>query len=71
MMVSASTYYFNSHKDKEGSAEVGVGFKYAALHSGSIAIGAFIIAVIRFIRIVFMYLARKAEQQSGDNIMVK
>jgi len=71
IMVSASTYYFNSDKDNEGSAEVGVGFKYAALHSGSIAIGAFIIAVIRFIRIVFMYLARKAEQQSGENIVVK
>ena len=74
IMVSASTYYFNSGPDKdpaEGSAEVGAGFKYAFIHQGSIAIGAFIIAVVRFIRIVFMYLAKKAEDQAGDNIVVK
>lgn len=74
VMVSSSTYYFNSEKDtdhEEGSAEVGVGFKYALLHSGSIAIGAFVIAVVRFIRIVFMYLARQAEKQSGENPAVK
>ena len=40
-------------------------------HSGSIAIGAFIIAIIRFIRIVFLYLAKKAEAASGDNQAVK
>jgi len=61
VMVSASTYYFNSNpndeENLEGSAEVGLGFHYAFLHSGSIAIGAFIIALVRFIRIVFLYLA--------------
>ena len=29
VMVSASTYYFNSNSHSEGSAEVGLGFKYA------------------------------------------
>jgi solute carrier family 44 (choline transporter-like protein), member 2/4/5 len=74
VMVSASSYYFNSgpeFEEPEGSAEVGAGFKYAFLHQGSIAIGSFIIALIRFIRIVFMYLAREAEKQSGDNAAVK
>jgi hypothetical protein len=71
VMVSASTYYFNSNSEGEGSAEVGLGFHYTLLHAGSIAIGAFIIALIRFIRIVFMYLAKEAEKQSGDNAVVK
>lgn len=62
VMVSASTYYFNSNPNEEGSAEVGLGFHYTVLHAGSIAIGAFIIALIRFIRIVFMYLAKQAEK---------
>jgi hypothetical protein len=75
VMVSASTYYFNSDPNDpeklEGSAEVGLGFHYAFLHSGSIAIGAFIIALVRFIRLVFLYLAEQAEKQSGDNVVVK
>ena len=59
VMVSASTYYFNSNSNSEGSAEVGLGFKYAHLyHSGSIAIGAFVIALVNFIRLIFVYIAR-------------
>jgi hypothetical protein len=46
-MVAASTYYFNSNRTKDGEAEVALGFKYAHInHTGSIAFGAFIIAVI-------------------------
>jgi len=72
VMVSAATYYFNSDADHEGSAEVGTGFNWAFnYHAGSIAIGAFVIALIRFIRIVFVYLAQQAEQASGDNEAVK
>ena len=33
--------------------------------------GAFIIALIRFIRIVFYHLAKKAEKASGDNAAIK
>lgn len=40
-------------------------------HAGSIAIGAFIIALIRFIRIVFVYIAQQIEEASGDNPAVK
>jgi choline transporter-like protein 2/4/5 len=58
-MVAASTYYFNSNPNEEGSAEVSLGFKFAYLnHMGSIAFGAFIIAVIQFIRFVFLYAAK-------------
>jgi solute carrier family 44 (choline transporter-like protein), member 2/4/5 len=63
VMVSASTYYFNSAPGQpDGSAEVMTGVEWAfCCHAGSIAIGAFIIAIIRFIRIVFVYLAQQAE----------
>ena len=72
VMVSAATYYFNSSAEQEGEAEVGLGFNFAYVyHSGSIAIGAFIIALIQFIRIVFMYLAEQAEKASGDNPAIK
>jgi solute carrier family 44 (choline transporter-like protein), member 2/4/5 len=58
VMVSAATYYFNSDAAYEGDAEVGTGISWAFnYHAGSIAIGAFVIALIRFIRIVFVYLA--------------
>jgi hypothetical protein len=60
-MVSASTYYFNSNKDKDGEAEVGLGFKFAYLyHVGTIAFGSFIIALITFIRYIFLYAAKAA-----------
>ena len=68
VMVGAATYYFDSNPQKEGSASICRGFKFAYMnHAGSIAMGAFIIAVIRFIRIVFVYLAKKLEKASGDN----
>jgi len=57
-MVAASTYYFDSNKDKEGEANVSVGFKYAYMnHAGSLAFGSFVVALVQFIRAVFMTLA--------------
>lgn len=38
---------------------------------GSIAFGAFIIALIRFIKMIFYYLAKKAQKQGGDNPAIK
>ena len=71
-MVSASTYYFNSSPTKDGEAEVSLGFKFAYMyHLGSIAFGSFLIALIQFIRIVFMVIAEKAREASGDNPAVK
>jgi hypothetical protein len=71
IMVSACTYYWDSAPDHEGNARVSEGFSACFSHAGSLAIGSFIIAVIRFIRIVFMFLAKQIEKQSGDNPVVK
>jgi len=72
-MVAASTYYFNSSKEKgEGSAEVMTAFHFCyKYHSGSLAFGSFIIALIQFIKFIFLYMAQKAETMSGENTMVK
>ena len=72
IMAAASTYYFNSNAEKEGQAELVYSIKLAHVyHTGSIAVGAFIIALIEFIKIVFMYAAKKAEQASGGNKVIK
>ena len=75
VIVGAATYYFNNHRDKqdeEASADIMYGFKCAYLHHmGSIAFGAFIIALIRFVKIIFYYLAKQAEKSSGENAGVK
>jgi len=60
-MVAASTYYWNSNPNHDGDAEVGLGFKFAYVyHMGSLAFGSFIIALVQFIRIIFIYTAKKA-----------
>lgn len=72
VMVSAASYYFDSDASKEGSATVGLGFKFAhRYHAGSLAVGSFVIALIRFIKILFLYAAKQAEKASGDNRIVK
>jgi hypothetical protein len=61
VMVSATTYYFDSNSEREGDANVKLGFTLAYMcHAGSLAIGAFIIALVQFIRIVFMTIAEHA-----------
>lgn len=68
VMVSATTYYFDSNEDREGYADVGLGFHLAYLsHAGSLAFGSFIVALVQFIRIVFMTLAEQLKKTSGDN----
>lgn len=58
ILCSAASYYFDSNKDLDGSADVGYAFRAAMVnHAGSIAVGAFVIAVVRFIRICFLYFA--------------
>ena len=72
VMVSATSYYFDSHKDKDGEANVSLGFKFTYLyHIGSIALGSFIIAVMQMIRLIFMTLAEQAKRASGENAAVK
>jgi len=49
--VGASSYYFTSSSEKEGSGEIMLGFKWASItNMGSLAFGAFIIAMIKIIR---------------------
>lgn len=75
VIVGAVTYYFNNdrdHPDEEKGADIIFGFKCAYIyHAGSIALGSFIIAVIRFIRFTLYYLAKKLEKASGDNKAIK
>ena len=71
-MVATATYYFDSNAERDGNADVGIGFKFAFMfHAGSLAFGSFIIAVVQFIRTVFAVLAEQAENASGDNAAVK
>lgn len=72
VMASAATYYFDSDPNHEGYADVGLAFKLCYVyHAGTIAFGALIIAIVRFIRIVFLYLAQKAQKAGGDNAAIK
>lgn len=49
-----------------------MGFKFAYLkHMGSIAFGSFIIALVRFIKLVFVYLAQSASSATGENMVTK
>ena len=50
-MVSACTYYFDSNKDKEGSASVMTGFHYAYFkHAGSLAFGSLVHTIVTIIK---------------------
>jgi len=65
-MAAAGTYYWNSNEEEEGSAELFYAIRIAHInHTGSIALGSFIIGMIRFIEVCFVYFARKAEAASG------
>ena len=57
-MVSATSYYFDSNRERDGYASVGLGFKLAYMnHVGSLAFGSFIIALVQFIRVVVLTIA--------------
>lgn len=64
VIVSASTYYFNHKSDVQelnsDAAEVQYGFICAYVyHFGSIAMGSFIIGIVKFIKYVFYFLAKR------------
>jgi len=72
VMVSATSYYFDSNAEYEGSADVATGFHLAYMsHAGSLAFGSFIVALVQFIRIIFMTVAEHAKKTSGNNPLVK
>lgn len=77
-MMSAVTYYFNNSREKaargeeEEGADVMYGFKAAYLHHiGSIAFGAFIITLVKVVKVIFYYLAKMAEKSAGENSALK
>jgi len=58
VQVTAVSYYFDSNATETGSGSVCKGFKFAYFnHMGSLALGALIIAIIRFIKFVFIEAA--------------
>lgn len=71
VIVGACTYYFNNNRENlnvEAPADIDYGFYTAYVnHMGSIAFGAFIIALIRLIKIIFYYAAKRMSQLSGEN----
>lgn len=68
VMVSASSYYFDSSSDKEGKANIKMGFKFTYFyHLGSLALGSFLISLVQFIRIVFVTVAEQAQKAGDEN----
>ena len=55
-MISASSYYFDSNKDKFGHTDVKLGlFLASKYHLGSVALGSFIIPIMTFIKVVIVW----------------
>ena len=62
VMVTASTFYFSSHRDHYGEGKLGLAFRWAWIHNfGSLAFGSLIITIIFVIRVITYYLCKKAE----------
>lgn len=77
ILYASSTYYYNSPvpgtkteenpEGDDGEAEVMEGFKFAHIyHLGGITFAALIITIIKVIRFLFVYLAKKAVAASGQ-----
>jgi len=63
ILASASSYYFSSSPSEEGTASLMYAFKIAHInHTGSIIFGSFAIAVVKFIKLIFLYFAEKARE---------
>lgn len=68
-MVSASTFYMSSTKEKEGSASVMTGIKFGTFKNlGSICLGSFVQTIVFFIRLAVDSIVDQA-QKKGDGLM--
>jgi hypothetical protein len=71
VICSACTYYFNNKRAvtvTQEPASVSKAWRIAYMnHLGSIAIGSFIIAVIRFIKYTFVYMTQKVEEWTAGS----
>jgi hypothetical protein len=70
--ATCTIWYYTSTSDANGTGSVSTGtywvFRY---HLGSIAFGAFLIALVQFIRIIFEYYANQLEKQNKENKIIK
>lgn len=65
-MVSASTYYFDSNEQGDGSASVLTGFRFAYMKNiGSLCYGSLILTIIGILRAIVDGLAENAKED-GD-----
>jgi len=70
-MVAASSYYFTSNKDKEGSASVSLGYKLGYFkHGGSLAFGALVHAIVTIVRQIVEAISDQTERAAG-NVLTK
>jgi len=70
--AACSIWYFSCSSDSNGKGSITRGFYWCfRYHFGSIAFGAFLIALVQFIRIIFEYYRRQMEKANKDNKAVK
>lgn len=72
IMVTATTYYFTSTSEEDGSGEMATGFRWAWINNfGSLAFGSLIIAIIFTIRVCVYYVLKKIEDANPENGFIK
>lgn len=70
--AAAALWYFTSTSDTNGSGSILKGLFWAfRYHLGSLAFGAFLIALVQFIRIIFEYYRRQIEKANKNNPAIK
>lgn len=75
MFVIAATcgqWYFTCTADDSGSSSIGKSIKWVwRFHLGSLAMGAFLVALVQFIRIIFEYYKKQIEKANKENPAIK
>ena len=70
--AAAGIWYFSCSSDSNGKGSLLTGFFWVfRYHLGSIAFGAFLIALVQFIRIIFEYYRKQIEKANKDSKVVK
>jgi len=65
-MVTASTFYFDSNSDREGKANLKLGFQFAYFNNfGSIAFGSLMLTFVSIIRWTFILVAEALMKSEG------
>eukprot|EP00347_Sterkiella_histriomuscorum_P005869 403354968 len=70
IIVACSTWYFSHGSDTQGNSKISTGFWWIIrYHTGSLALGSFIIAVIWAIKLIFEFIANKLRQTGANASM--